>query len=145
MKFISMSFFILLLSTTIVLAQKADDIIGKWRSAHGSGQIEITKHNNHYSGKIIWLKDEKNEEGQPKTDVNNPSQELRTRRIIGLEVITGLEYKGKNLWSNGKVYDPKSGRTYNCQVSFTNDDKLNFRAYYGISILGKAEVWTRVK
>jgi len=145
MKSISIALFLLLLIPTISSSQTADDILGKWQSAHGSGQIQIVKRGEHYFGKIIWIKEPNDKTGKPKTDINNPSEELQSRPIIGLEVIKDLTYKGNNVWSNGHIYDPKSGRTYNCQVSINKKDKLNFRAYFGISLLGKTEIWTRVK
>lgn len=145
MKFLSILTCILFLSPVISYSQTADNILGKWQSAHGSGQIQILKRGDHYFGKIVWLKEPNDKAGKPKTDINNPSEELQSQPIIGLEVLKDLEYKGNNTWSNGDIYDPKSGRTYNCQVNIISKDKLKFRAYYGISILGKTETWTRVE
>ena len=137
--------FILFFVSYLASAQSGSAILGKWQSAHGSGQIEIYKRNGLYHGKIIWLKEPNDENGKPKRDIKNPSENLRTQPIIGLEVLKDFSYKGNNMYSGGKIYDPKSGNTYNCQMSVIDGDKLNIRAYFGISLLGKTETWTRVK
>lgn len=126
-------------------AQTAPDILGIWKSEHGSGQIEILKRGELYFGKLVWLKEPNDESGKPKLDKNNPSEELRNQPVIGLELLKNFEYGGKNIWRNGKVYNPKNGNTYNAQLTLIDDDKLNMRAYFGIALIGKTETWTRIK
>jgi uncharacterized protein (DUF2147 family) len=48
-------------------------------------------------------------------------------------------------WENGEIYDPKSGKTYSCVMKLESADKLSIRGYMGISLIGRSEVWTRVK
>lgn len=138
-------FSIVVASSFSAIAQTADDILGKWQSGHGNGRIEIYKRGDTYFGKIIWLKDPTDESGKPKVDIHNPSKELRSQPIIGLDVLKDLTYKGNGVWGNGEIYDPKSGRSYNSQLSLPEKNKLNIRAYFGISLLGKTETWTRVQ
>lgn len=126
-------------------AQTADDILGTWKSEHGSGQIEILKRGDLYFGKLVWLKEPNDEAGKPKLDKHNPSEELRNQPVIGLELLKNFQYNGKNTWGNGKVYNPKNGNTYNAQLTLIDEDKLNMRAYFGIALIGKTETWTRVK
>jgi uncharacterized protein (DUF2147 family) len=136
------SFLIIAITTN---AQEADDILGKWQSGHGNGRIQIFKRDNLYYGKIIWLNEPNDESGRPKRDVNNPNESLKARPIIGLEVLKDFVFKGNGAWSNGKVYDPKSGNTYNCLMNMPDQNKLNIRAFFGISLLGRTETWTRVQ
>ena len=136
--------FTLLIFTQLAFAQNANDILGKWQSGHGNGQIQIYKKGNLYYGKIVWLREPNHDTGKPKRDIKNPSQSLRSRPIVGLDVLHGFIYKNTGTWSDGKIYDPKSGNTYNCQMTLQNKNKLNIRAYFGISLLGKTETWTRV-
>jgi uncharacterized protein (DUF2147 family) len=139
--------FLLLLicfANSIAIAQSPDDVIGKWQSAHGNGRIQIHKKGDLYFGKIIWLSEPNDESGNLKLDVKNPSKALQSQPIIGLEVLKGFIYKGNGVWINGKIYDPKTGNSYNCQMSLPEQNKLNIRAYFGLSIMGRTETWTRI-
>ncbi|WP_256010559.1 DUF2147 domain-containing protein [Desertivirga xinjiangensis] len=126
------------------LSHNGNDILGHWRSAHGSGKIEIYKKGEKFFGKLIWLKTPNDENGKPLTDIKNPDEALRNRPIMGLEIFRDLAYKGNNTWGGGTVYDPKSGKTYNCQMSLQSERELDIRAFFGIALIGKTETWTRV-
>mgnify|MGYP001616110619 CR=1 FL=1 len=93
---------------------------------------------------MVWLKDPNDDEGMPKKDINNPSKELQSQPVLGLEILKDFTYKGDGVWADGSVYDPKSGKTYDCKISMSSSDKLDMRGYKGISLIGKTETWTRV-
>ncbi|MBC8054637.1 MAG: DUF2147 domain-containing protein [Sphingobacteriaceae bacterium] len=142
---LSTIYILLVCIANIAAAQSANDILGKWQSAHGNGQIEIYKRGDLYYGKIVWLNQPNDETGKPKRDVNNPSKNLTSRPILGLEILRDFIYKDKGIWANGEIYDPKTGNTYNCQMTINNGNKLNIRAFFGLNILGKTETWTRIE
>ncbi len=126
------------------LAQNKDAILGKWINSSSEAHVEITKKGDKYFGKIVWVKDPKDEKGNNKTDVKNPDESLKSRPILGLEILKNFVYEdGK--WTDGKIYDPKSGKTYSCNMSMKGNDVLNMRGYIGISLIGRSETWKRVK
>ncbi|WEK18131.1 MAG: DUF2147 domain-containing protein [Candidatus Pedobacter colombiensis] len=126
------------------LAQNKDAIVGTWINPLGEGHIEITKKGDKYFGKIVWLKDPKGEKGETKTDVKNPDENLRSKPIIGLEILKNFVYEdGK--WTGGTIYDPKSGKTYKSNIALKGNDELHLRGYIGISLIGRTEVWKRAK
>lgn len=126
------------------LAQNKDAIIGKWINSSGEAHVDITKRGEKYFGKIVWLKEPKDEKGNVKTDVKNPEESLRSKPIMGLEILKNFIYEdGK--WTDGKIYDPKSGKTYSCNMTLKGNDILNMRGYIGISLIGRSETWKRVK
>lgn len=125
------------------LAQNKDSILGRWLNASGEGQIEIYKRGDKYFGKLVWLK-EPNENGKPKLDVKNPVESLRNRPKLGLEILKGFAFKDET-WTDGTIYDPKTGKTYSCNITLKQSDQLNIRGYIGISLIGRTEVWKRVK
>ena len=127
------------------MAQDADAVLGVWQSEHGNARIQIFKSGENYNGKIIWLKEETDESGNQKADVNNPSGSLRTQPIKGLEALSDFTYKGNGVWEGGTVYDPRSGKKYSCKLSVSGDGQLEIRAFMGISLIGKTQIWTRVK
>ena len=142
------SFLLLLcsfLTVSIAYAQKADAILGKWVNPSGEGQIQVYKKGALYYGKLVWLKVPNDEAtGQPKTDVNNPEKNLQSKPILGLEILKAFKFDGDDVYEEGSIYDPKNGKTYKCKMTL-DGNKLKIRGYIGISLLGRSEVWTRVK
>ncbi len=134
----------LVFATTTIFAQSADAVVGKWLNSSGEANIQIYKVGNKYSGKLVWLKNPNNEQGKAKTDVNNPDANLRGRALLGLEMLKGFNFDDGE-WEDGTIYDPKSGKTYSCIMTLKGNDKLSVRGYVGISLLGRTDVWTRVK
>lgn len=139
------SFLLLLTAFSFAgFAQNKDAILGKWVNSTGEAHVDITKKGEKYFGKIVWLKEPKDEKGVTKTDVKNPDAALQSRPILGLEILNNFVYAdGK--WTDGKIYDPKSGKTYSCNMTMKGNDVLNMRGYVGISLLGRSETWKRVK
>jgi uncharacterized protein (DUF2147 family) len=125
-------------------AQNKDAILGKWVNSTGEAHLEITKRSDKYFGKLVWLKDPKDEKGNIKTDFKNPNASLRSKPIVGLEILKDFVYEdGK--WTDGNIYDPKSGKIYSCNMNLKGNGDLNMRGYIGVSLLGRTEVWKRVK
>ena len=145
MKIYILSVIILLLSVQSSNAQNHETIIGKWQSVHGTGQIQIIKRGDQYFGKLVYLSEPNDNTGKPKVDSKNPDEKFQHRALLGIEMLKDFKLKDSNTFIGGKIYDPKSGNTYNGQMNLIDHDKLNIRAFFGISILGKTETWTRVK
>lgn len=125
-------------------AQSKDAILGKWINSTGEAHLEISKRSDKFFGKIVWLKDPKDEKGNVKTDYKNPVASLRSKPIIGLEILKNFTFEdGK--WTDGNIYDPKSGKVYSCTMTLNANGDLNMRGYIGVSLLGRTEVWKRVK
>lgn len=140
-------------TATNVSAQEynADDLLGIWLNEDEDAHIEIYKEGDYYFGKIIWLKFPIDDEtGKPKLDKHNPDPDLQKRPSLGIQLLTNFEWdedpgeKGDE-WDEGEIYDPKSGKTYNCYIIMKEYDLLKIRGYIGISLIGKTTYWTRVK
>lgn len=133
---------ILLTSVKFAAAQK-DKIEGFWLNQEKEAKVEIYKaKNGKFYGKIVWLK-EPNRDGKPKTDINNPKENLRPQPIIGLLILKGFNKDGEKVYEDGTVYDPKNGKTYSCKITYENANTLSIRGYVGISMLGRTTTWTR--
>jgi uncharacterized protein (DUF2147 family) len=105
---------ILIFSTSVIFAQQADDVIGKYRLPNNL-DIEIFKYKNKYSGKIVALNEF--EDGQIK-DLKNPDKSKRNDPLIGKVIIENLEYnKEEKEWINGKMYGPEKGLVFNLKVT----------------------------
>lgn len=124
-----------------------DALVGRWLSSKKRNQVQIYKQGNKYFGKLVWML-EPNEPGTNKLKVDkaNPDEKLRNRPLMQLVLLTNLTYKGNNVWSDGEIYNPEDGKTYNCEVTLKDANSIDLRGYVmGLSFLGKSKVWTRVK
>lgn len=126
-----------------VLADEADAVIGEWYTKDSKALVQIYKSGDVYSGKLIWLKDPKNEDGSEKFDTNNPDEAKRGQPIIGLNLVNGFVYKGKGKWADGTIYDPDNGKTYSCKMTLKDTNTLKVRGFIGVSLIGRTQVWTR--
>ena len=137
-------FIVLFVFSVQVFAQKKDDILGKWLNPTGEGQIEIYKRGDKFFGKLAWIKEPNDQHGKPKTDEKNPTESLRNKPILGLEILKNFIFDdGK--WIDGTIYDPKSGKTYSCKLTLKDNNLLNVRGFIGVSLIGRTEVFKRVK
>lgn len=132
---------VILVYPQMIHAQK-DKVEGFWLNQEKEAKVEIYKaKNGKYYGKIIWLK-EPDRNGKPKTDINNPKENLQSQPIMGLLILKAFNKDG-NTFTGGTIYDPKNGKTYSCKMSFENDNTLSIRGFVGISLLGRTTTWTR--
>ena len=127
---------------------KADDILGLWLNEDEDAHIKIFLDGDKFFGKIVWIEEPIDPEtGKPKLDKHNPDPELQKRPSMGLMLLTDFEFDDDE-WSDGDIYDPKSGKTYSCYMEFPEEDDLNrlkIRGFIGFSLLGKTTYWTKVK
>ncbi len=140
-KIVVITFLSILLISSNVFAN-SDAILGDWYTAEGTSIINIFKCGDNYCGKIVWLKNPKTEDGLDKIDAKNPDEKLKNRKLMGLEILTGFKYKNDNKWEDGKIYDPKNGKTYSCKMTLEGNE-LKIRGFIGIPLFGRTTVWTR--
>ncbi|MBT4791781.1 MAG: DUF2147 domain-containing protein [Halobacteriovoraceae bacterium] len=132
--------------STPCLAQKfsADDILGFWLSESKTGVIEVYKEGEEFAGKLVWLKEIHEGKVKIKLDIENPDEKLQKRSLMNLKNLHGFKFDG-DIWSGGKIYDPKKGKTYSAKMTMKSIDKLDLRGYVGISLFGRTSSWTRQK
>ena len=130
----------------IVIGQESNMICGTWLEEKKQSHIEIYQiDNDTYEGKIVWLAEPLNELGEIKLDKENPDKSLRHRKIQNLIIIENLQFIETNQWSNGSIYDARSGKTYSLNAKLEDQNTLFMRGYIGFSLIGKTTRWTRIK
>jgi len=138
--------FVFLISVSAsIFAQSADDITGIWWNDVKSSKIKIEKKDGKYIGTIVYIISEKYVNGAPEKDDKNPDVNLRSRSKLNLQILSGLVYNANDKeWANGSVYDPKSGKTYECYVWLEGKDTLQLKGFVaGVRMLGRKSAWTR--
>ena len=117
--------FAAILSITLpAAAQAADPITGNWVSQDGKGIVTIAPCGNALCGHITRFTEKGRIEG-PATDNHNPNPALRSRSLIGVEVLSGFTPDGKE-W-RGSLYYPFGGKTYRAFISRNPDNSLKVR------------------
>lgn len=138
-----------LLSLTIMLAipfgarAQEDNVIGKWLNDDATAHIRVFKATNgKYYGKIEWLKTE-----PERLDKNNPDELKRSEPLLGLMILKGFDYDAdKEQWTNGTIYDPDNGKTYDCYMWLESAELLSIKGYVlGMKFVGRSTAWARVK
>lgn len=126
-----------------VCAAYAQDVTGKWKLEDGTAVVEVYRQGNVFNGKIVWLKDPYEADGTPAVDSNNPDKSLRSRKIIGLNMLSGLKaVKGE--YSGGKIYDPGNGKTYNCSMKVEGNVLKVRGSLDKRGLIGRTMDWFRV-
>lgn len=143
LKFIGFVILYILLIFQSAYSKNPQKILGVWLNTEKDAKIEIYQCGDKICGKILWLKRQE-EEGKILRDENNPKENLRNRKLVGLDILKNFEYdEDDNKWVDGKIYDPKSGKTYSCVMHLKSQSTLLIRGYVGISLLGRTVEWTR--
>ncbi|NOR76143.1 MAG: DUF2147 domain-containing protein [Draconibacterium sp.] len=127
------------------IAQEANKIVGVWWNDEKTSKIEVKKVDGKYIGTIVYMIPEKYENGEPPKDDENPDESLRNRSVVGLQILDGFVYNAKDTeWKDGTIYDPKSGKTYDCYAWLESDDLLKLKGFVaGIRWMGKSSEWYR--
>ena len=122
----------------------AQDVVGKWKLEDGSAIVEVYQEGDVFNGKIVWLKNPTEADGSPAVDSNNPDAKLRSRQLIGLNMLSGLKKNGGE-YSGGSIYDPGNGKTYNCSMKVEGDVLKVRGSLDKRGLLCRTMDWFRVK
>jgi uncharacterized protein (DUF2147 family) len=115
---------------------------GTWMFAHRVA-LQIFDCTGLLCARIVWLLRPDNPAGQPDIDYRNPNPAMRQRHLCGLTIIWGMQHNGHDRWTNGWLYDPKDGITYNLNAELTSPTSITARVYRGAPLLGRTEILIR--
>jgi uncharacterized protein (DUF2147 family) len=114
-------------------------ILGTWLTQDKEGLVQIyLAANGKLEGRIV----EDSGETEQRDD-RNPDPALRTRPLNGAVILQGFRYVGNAKWTGGTIYDPDSGKTYQCTMELKGPDTLSVHGYIGVPLLGRSVLWTR--
>ncbi len=120
--------------------------VGVWATAGELSHVEVKPCGAPLCGDVVWLKEPLDKSGKPKTDILNSDPGLRSRKILGLRLLSGfVKAADAGKWDSGLIYNPQDGKTYHCTLTMEDADHMTVRGYVGVPLFGKSEQWTRVK
>jgi uncharacterized protein (DUF2147 family) len=115
-------------------------------SAQHNLVVEIYPQNNCFKAKIVWFNAGSEQKMQQWRDSNNPNPKLRSRKIIGMNVLDNLQYQSStNSYENGEVYDAMHGHQWNASAWINKQGQLDVRGYWHFKFLGKTMTFNRVQ
>lgn len=129
------------------ICQDKTAILGTWYNQEKTSKILIHEDKDKKIwGKIVWLQEPIDPDTRlPKTDKNNPNKTEAIKPLLNLYVLRNFSFIEEGVWENGKIYDPKNGKIYSCNIKMdkNNQNVLNIRGYLGVSLIGRTAIWTR--
>ncbi|AWW73449.1 hypothetical protein CD351_03285 [Erythrobacter sp. KY5] len=128
----------LMLSATSALA--AEPISGRWVTEERDAVVEIKPCGSATCGTIARFLVPP-PDGLDQRDINNPEPELRRRRLLGLPILTQFR-RDDDLW-RGRIYDPKSGKSYRSVIRRTGPNTIEVRGCIGPFC--QAQVWRKAR
>ncbi|MEM9052752.1 MAG: DUF2147 domain-containing protein [Bacteroidota bacterium] len=130
--------FFLGLISIISSAQSSKDVEGVWLVASKDAYIEIYEKQGKFFGKITWLEEPYDENGNPQTDDNGDE-------ILHMEIMKNFVFEDDE-WVDGSIYDAETGKTYYGSMELESNDKLKLRGSIdSFGLLGRTETWTRIE
>lgn len=125
----------------------SDRLCGKWMSEKKNCIVQVYREGDDFKAKLVWF-DDSDDPSRPmetRLDVHNPSKSLRSRRLIGMNVLENLEYHPKtDSWENGMIYDAQTGRKWNSSAYMTSDNVLKVTGYWHFKFIGRTMTFNRV-
>jgi len=124
--------------------QGGDRICGKWMAAENNLTVLVYKSGDHFKAKIIWFKDDPGKPMDEWRDAHNPDASLRSRKLLGMEVLNDLKYDaGDDAWNDGTVYDAQHGHTWDASAYIDKKGLLRVRGYWHLKIFGRTMTFKR--
>ncbi|MEJ7694008.1 DUF2147 domain-containing protein [Daejeonella sp.] len=125
----------------------SDAILGQWMSTRRNVKVQVYKEGAEFKGRVTWFKDN-DDPSKPmatRLDENNPDPKLRKRKVLGMQVLSRLEYNAKtSRWENGRIYDPKTGRQWSSVAYLDTEGVLNVKGYWQFEFIGKTMRFRKV-
>ncbi len=125
---------------------EADGIIGIWIAKEDEARVQIykrsTSNGERFYGKIIWLK-KPLKDGKLQMDRNNPDPSKRGTLLVGMTILRDFIFRGKGKYEDGIIYDPQTGKDYDCMMELEERNKLKVRGFIGLRVLGRTEMFRR--
>lgn len=66
--------------------------------------------------------------------------------MLGLMIMWGFKFDGKEKWVDGRILDPRTGHIYHCNLkTMANGNHLLIHGYIGIPLFGRTQTWERAQ
>jgi uncharacterized protein (DUF2147 family) len=116
----------------------AQEVTGAWST--GKARVRIADCGGALCATVTALNEPNDDEGKPKVDKNNSDASKRSRKIVGISILSGMKPSGDNSWK-GNIYNPEDGKTYSASMTLQGSSlKVQGCA---LGIICKTQIWSR--
>ena len=116
----------------------ASPAAGQWRSQQEDGVIEIYDCGQRLCGRGLPTPEQR---AAANRDVKNPDPALRSRPLVGIEILQGFS-GGPKLWTGGSIYRPQDGKTYQGRIELIDESTLKLTGCV-VAPICKSIIWKR--
>ncbi len=137
-------YFSVLVSLFITAGSFAQSAVGTWKTIDDEdgkvkSHVSIYEKDGKLYGDVIKLIDPE------KTYCSECKGDKKDKPIVGMQILWDLKPDESNKWKGGKIMDPKNGKEYKCKMELEDKDTLKVRGFIGFSLLGRTQIWYRLK
>lgn len=111
---------------------------GRWITESGNLEVEISPCGEALCGTVVRV--------IANRSMSQPAKAMQAadgRSPLGMKLLSDFTPSGDGEWK-GHIYNREDGQTYDCLIELLAPDQLKVRAYKGIPLFGKTQVWRRV-
>ncbi|MBV9835332.1 MAG: DUF2147 domain-containing protein [Alphaproteobacteria bacterium] len=113
--------------------------MGDWLTAAASAVVKVSpcaSGEGTLCGRIVWLWD-------PSTtaDTRNPDPALRSRPLVGLDMLSGFRPGAPGEWTGGRIYNPEDGNTYSATLKLRDATTMEVRGC--VLFVCRSQLWRR--
>ena len=126
-----------------VQLSNAQDILGKWRTIDDeTGEPKSIVNLYEKDGKLYGDIIEILNPDKVNSVCSKCEGELKDKPIMGMTIINSM-VKDDDIYENGTIVNPSTGKTYKCRLKLEEANKLQVRGY--VAFFYKTQYWERVK
>ena len=127
---------ILLLSQSAIAAPPVSPV-GRWLTESGNLEVEIAPCGKAMCGTVVKVLANRSMSG------SGEMASADNRNPLGMTILKDFMPTSGDTWQ-GEIYNRENAKTYACKISIDTPDQLVVRAYVGLPMFGKTQVWRRV-
>lgn len=123
-----------------------EQICGKWQNSDKNLVVQVYKDGNEFKAKLVWFNNGEGDRSMESwTDKHNPDPALRSRKLLGMNVLEKLVYDpDSDSWENGIIYDAQNGRHWNSSAYINKEGSLKVKGYWHVKFIGKTMTFNRM-
>jgi Delta7-sterol 5-desaturase len=120
------------------LAADHSNMMGDWITPGSKGRVTIAPCGARLCGRLVWIDQPTDANGAPKRDIHNDDTQLRSRPLVGINLLSDFSLDGA---SGGHIYNPEDGRSYRSKLSLRSPAVLEVKGCWGPFC--KTQLWQR--
>jgi uncharacterized protein (DUF2147 family) len=143
-RFLALAVIGLALAAWPAAAQDAESApYGVWMPEDEESMVEIYECGEAMCGRVVWMLEGRGEDGEILTDIYNPDPALRSVPVLGLEIMTDITPTEEDKVWQGRVYNPKDGRTYDFWLTVKTEQQITIQGCGLYNLICQTHTWNR--